>query len=37
MAKAREAGLNDANLVDIAAVVAINLFTNYVNNLAGHE
>jgi len=37
MAKAREAGLNHANLVDIAAVVAINLFTNYVNNLAGHE
>ncbi|MCA3104641.1 MAG: carboxymuconolactone decarboxylase family protein, partial [Rhodocyclaceae bacterium] len=28
------AGIDDARMVDIAALVAINLFTNYVNNLA---
>jgi uncharacterized peroxidase-related enzyme len=31
---ARAAGIDDAQMVDIAALVAINLFTNYVNNLA---
>jgi alkylhydroperoxidase family enzyme len=31
---ARAAGIDDARMVDIAALVAINLFTNYVNNLA---
>jgi uncharacterized peroxidase-related enzyme len=36
MAAARAAGLDDAQMVDIAALVAINLFTNYVNNLAKH-
>jgi len=34
MVAARAAGLSDAQMVDIAAVVAINYFTNYVNNLA---
>lgn len=31
---ARAAGIDDARMVEIAALVAINLFTNYVNNLA---
>ncbi|MBY0439654.1 MAG: carboxymuconolactone decarboxylase family protein [Burkholderiales bacterium] len=31
---ARAGGIDDARMVDLAALVAINLFTNYVNNLA---
>ncbi len=31
---ARAAGIDDERMVEIAALVAINLFTNYVNNLA---
>lgn len=37
MAAARAAGLHDAHMVDIAAVVAVNLFSNYVNNLGEHQ
>lgn len=34
LAAARLAGFNDAQIVEIVANVAINLFTNYLNNLA---
>ena len=37
MAAARAAGLGDAHMVEVAALVAVNLFSNYVNNLARHE
>jgi uncharacterized peroxidase-related enzyme len=34
LAKARAAGLGDAELVEVVAHVALNLFTNYVNHVA---
>jgi uncharacterized peroxidase-related enzyme len=34
LAKARSAGLDDAHLVEVIAGVAINVFTNYTNNVA---
>ncbi len=34
LATARSAGLNDAHLVEVIAGVAINIFTNYTNNVA---
>jgi uncharacterized peroxidase-related enzyme len=33
----RSAGLTDAEIVEIIAVVAVNLFTNYFNHIAGTE
>lgn len=37
LAAARAAGLEDSEIVEIVAHVAINIFTNYLNNLAGTE
>ena len=37
LAAARAAGLSDAQIVDVVANVALNVLTNYVNNLAGTE
>ncbi len=34
LATAREAGLNDAHIIEVIANVAINIFTNYTNNVA---
>jgi alkylhydroperoxidase family enzyme len=34
VATARSAGLDDAHLVEVIAGVAINVFTNYTNNVA---
>jgi uncharacterized peroxidase-related enzyme len=33
----RSAGLSDAEIVEIIAVVAVNIFTNYFNHIAGTE
>ena len=33
----RDAGVSDAEIVEIVAVIAINIFTNYFNHLAGTE
>jgi uncharacterized peroxidase-related enzyme len=33
----RSAGLTDAEIVEIVAVVAVNIFTNYFNHIAGTE
>jgi uncharacterized peroxidase-related enzyme len=35
--KLRAAGLSDGEIVEIIAVVAVNLFTNYFNHIAGTE
>jgi len=35
LAAARAAGLSDAQIVDVVAGVALNVLTNYLNNLAG--
>ncbi|MBC7625159.1 MAG: carboxymuconolactone decarboxylase family protein, partial [Aeromicrobium sp.] len=35
LAEARSAGLSDAQIVDVVASVAVNVLTNYLNNLAG--
>lgn len=37
LAAARSAGLTDGEIVEIVAHVAVNIFTNYLNNLAGTE
>lgn len=37
LATARAAGLGDPELVEIVAHVALNVFTNYLNNVAGTE
>lgn len=37
LAAARVAGLNDAQIIEVVAAVALNVLTNYVNNLAGTE
>jgi len=35
LAQARAAGLTDGEIVEVVAHVALNIFTNYLNNLAG--
>jgi uncharacterized peroxidase-related enzyme len=35
LAAAREAGLDDAKIIEVIAAVALNVLTNYVNNVAG--
>lgn len=37
LAEARTAGLDDGEIVEIVAHVGLNVFTNYLNNLAGTE
>lgn len=37
VAAARAAGVNDAELAEIVAIVALNIFTNYFNHVAGTE
>lgn len=37
LAAARTAGLTDGEIVEVTAHVALNVFTNYLNNLAGTE
>lgn len=37
LAEARAAGFDDGEIVEIVALVAVNVFTNYLNNLAGTE
>jgi alkylhydroperoxidase family enzyme len=37
LAEARAAGLDDNEIVELVAHVALNVFTNYLNNLAGTE
>jgi len=37
VAAAREAGLNDAEIVETVAITAMNIFTNYFNHIAGTE
>lgn len=37
LGEARAAGLTDSDIVEIVAHVALNVFTNYLNNLAGTE
>lgn len=37
LAAARAAGLGDADILETIAVVALNVFTNYVNHIAGTE
>jgi uncharacterized peroxidase-related enzyme len=37
LAHARAAGLSDADILETVAVVAVNIFTNYVNHIAGTE
>jgi uncharacterized peroxidase-related enzyme len=37
LATARNAGLSDADVLETIAVVALNVFTNYVNHIAGTE
>ncbi len=37
LAAARAAGLSDAQIVEVVAAVALNVLTNYVNNLADTE
>jgi uncharacterized peroxidase-related enzyme len=37
LAEARAAGLSDSEIVETVAHVAINVFTNYLNNLAGTD
>lgn len=37
LAAARNAGLVDADILETIAVVALNIFTNYVNHIAGTE
>lgn len=37
LAEARSAGLSDAQIVEVVAAVAINVLTNYLNNLAGTD
>ena len=37
LAAARQAGYGDDEIIDIIAVVAINIFTNYFNHIAGTE
>lgn len=37
VAEARAAGLDDNEIVELVAHVALNVFTNYLNNLAGTE
>lgn len=37
LADARSAGLGDGEVVEVVAHVALNIFTNYLNNLAGTE
>ena len=37
LATARVAGLTDGEIVEVTAHVALNIFTNYLNNLAGTE
>jgi uncharacterized peroxidase-related enzyme len=37
LATARVAGLTDGEIVEVTAHVALNVFTNYLNNLAGTE
>ena len=34
---ARDAGLSDAQITEVVAAVALNVLTNYFNNLAGTE
>lgn len=35
LAAARAAGLDDAKIIEVTALVALNVLTNYVNNVAG--
>jgi alkylhydroperoxidase family enzyme len=35
--RARDDGLSDADILETIAVVALNVFTNYVNHIAGTE
>lgn len=37
LAAAREAGVSDAELLEVVANVALNVFTNYFNIVAGTE
>lgn len=37
IAKAREIGITDAEIIEIIANVALNIFTNYFNHIAGTE
>jgi alkylhydroperoxidase family enzyme len=37
LAAARDAGLSDAQIAEVVAAVALNVLTNYFNNLAGTE
>jgi uncharacterized peroxidase-related enzyme len=37
LAKARDAGLTDGEILEVVALVALNTFTNYVNHVAGTE
>ena len=37
LAAARASGLNDGEIVEVVAHVALNIFTNYLNNLAGTD
>lgn len=37
LASARAAGLSDAQIIEVVAAVALNVLTNYVNNLAGTD
>lgn len=37
LTEACAAGLTDGDIVEIVAHVAINIFTNYLNNLAGTD
>ena len=37
LSTARSAGLGDADILETIAVVALNIFTNYVNHIAGTE
>jgi alkylhydroperoxidase family enzyme len=37
LTEARAAGLDDNEIVELVAHVALNVFTNYLNNLAGTE
>jgi uncharacterized peroxidase-related enzyme len=37
LAEARAAGLGDAEIVEVVAHAALNIFTNYLNNLVGTE
>jgi len=37
LSEARAAGLDDSEIVELVAHVALNVFTNYLNNLAGTE